>query len=75
MLKNGRVTFWDPQNDAYNLSLSQRRDESVRQYLIDRGISGKRLRAKGYGETRPVATNDTVEGRTKNRRVELTRID
>ena len=58
---------------AYNLSLSQRRAESVRQYLIDKGISAKRLKAKGYGETRPVATNDTPEGRTRNRRVELTR--
>jgi len=60
---------------AYNKSLSQRRAESVRHYLMDKGISGKRLRAKGYGETRPVATNDTVEGRMRNRRVELTRID
>lgn len=60
-------------DDAYNLSLSQRRAEAVRQYLIDKGISSKRLEAKGYGETRPIATNDTVEGRTKNRRVELTR--
>jgi len=60
---------------AYNKSLSQRRAESVRRYLMDKGISGKRLHAKGYGETRPVATNETPEGRMKNRRVELTRID
>lgn len=60
---------------AYNLDLSQRRAESVRQYLIDHGISPSRLQAKGYGETHPVATNDTPEGRAKNRRVELTKID
>jgi OOP family OmpA-OmpF porin len=60
---------------AYNQSLSQRRAESVRRYLMHKGISGKRLRAKGYGETHPVATNDTAEGRMRNRRVELTRID
>jgi len=59
----------------YNLSLSQRRAESVRAYLIGKGISGKRLKAKGYGETKPVATNDTPEGRSRNRRVELTRLD
>ena len=60
-------------DNAYNLSLSQRRAESVRQYLIERGISAKRLKARGYGETRPIATNDTPEGRLRNRRVELTR--
>lgn len=57
----------------YNLNLSQRRAEAVRRYLIDKGISAKRLEAKGYGETRPVATNDTPDGRARNRRVELTR--
>lgn len=60
---------------AYNMDLSQRRAESVRQYLIDKGISPSRLTAKGYGETRPIATNDTAEGRAKNRRVELTKLD
>jgi len=60
-------------DNAYNLSLSQRRAETVRQYLIDKGITAKRLKAKGYGETRPVATNDTAEGRLRNRRVELSR--
>lgn len=59
----------------YNMNLSQRRAEAVRRYLIDKGISGKRLKAKGYGETRPVGSNDTVEGRSRNRRVELTRLD
>jgi len=58
-------------DDAYNMDLSQRRAESVRAYLISRGVSASRLTAKGYGETRPVASNDTPEGRARNRRVEL----
>jgi outer membrane protein OmpA-like peptidoglycan-associated protein len=60
-------------DDAYNMDLSQRRAESVRAYLIERGVSASRLSAKGYGETRPVASNETPEGRAKNRRVELRR--
>jgi len=62
-------------DNAYNMELSQRRAESVRAYLIHAGISANRLRAKGYGETRPIAPNDTEAGRARNRRVELTRID
>ncbi len=58
-------------DDAYNMDLSQRRAESVRAYLITRGIAPSRLTARGYGETRPVASNDTPEGRAHNRRVEL----
>ena len=54
-----------------NQTLSQRRAESVRKYLIGRGIQGERLTAKGYGESVPVADNATVEGRLANRRVEL----
>jgi outer membrane protein OmpA-like peptidoglycan-associated protein len=53
-----------------NLQLSQRRAESVRQNLIDHfGIAKERLVAKGFGETRPIASNETPEGRRKNRRV------
>jgi len=53
-----------------NLQLSQRRAESVRQNLIDHfGIAQERLVAKGFGETRPIASNETPEGRRKNRRV------
>ncbi len=58
-------------NDEYNLRLSQERTEVVREYLISRGVDPDRLRARGYGETQPVATNDTEEGRTQNRRVEF----
>lgn len=56
---------------GYNLKLSQRRAEAVRQYLISKGIAADRLTAKGFGEAHPVADNKTAEGRFKNRRVEL----
>ncbi len=57
--------------DDYNASLSQRRAEAVRAYLIGKGVAAERLSAKGYGEAQPVADNATEEGRAKNRRVEL----
>lgn len=62
-------------DDAYNMELSQRRAETVRSYLIRSGISARRLQARGYGETRPISSNETEAGRARNRRVELTRID
>jgi OOP family OmpA-OmpF porin len=55
--------------DAYNLALSQRRAESVRDYLIERGVVADRLTARGYGETQPIESNDTEAGRARNRRV------
>ncbi len=58
-------------SDEYNMKLSQRRAESVVNYLINKGISSDRLIAKGYGETKPIDTNDTEEGRQNNRRVEF----
>lgn len=59
-------------SNAYNLELSQRRADSVRSYLISNfGINAKRLEAKGYGETFPIADNATPQGRQRNRRVEL----
>ncbi|HEX6592210.1 MAG TPA: OmpA family protein [Moraxellaceae bacterium] len=51
--------------------MSQARAESVRKYLVDQKIDGQRLAAKGYGETRPVASNDSEAGREANRRVEM----
>lgn len=57
----------------YNQGLSQRRAESVRTYLISQGVAGDRMTAVGYGEERPVATNETPEGRALNRRVEIDR--
>lgn len=58
-------------SDSYNLSLSKDRAKSVRQYLIGKGVDGARLEFRGYGETQPVASNDTETGRAENRRVEL----
>ncbi len=58
-------------DSQYNLELSRLRAEAVKQYLVDRGIAAGRITAIGYGQTRPVASNETVQGRLKNRRVEL----
>lgn len=64
-------------SDEYNMDLSQRRAESVMSFLIDKGIEEKRLSAKGYGETQPIAPNnnpdgsDNPEGRKLNRRTEV----
>lgn len=57
--------------EAYNLKLSKARAQSVREYLIQRGVEGARLGADGYGERKPVASNDTESGRAQNRRVEF----
>lgn len=57
-----------------NLRLSQRRAEAVFEYLIKRGVAPERLRPAGYGESRPLASNDSPEGRAKNRRIELHRL-
>ena len=57
--------------EAYNQMLSERRANAVRDWFIQNGIAAERIRAVGYGETRPIASNDTEEGRSKNRRVEL----
>jgi outer membrane protein OmpA-like peptidoglycan-associated protein len=59
-------------NEA-NQILSGKRAESVRQWMINKGIAANRLTAIGYGETRPVASNDTEEGRALNRRIEFKR--
>lgn len=54
-----------------NLDLSQRRAEAVRNYLIKKGVPGNRLTAVGYGETQPVASNSSEEGKSLNRRTEV----
>jgi OOP family OmpA-OmpF porin len=54
------------------MKLSMRRANAVLQYLVNKGIDRSRLTARGFGFSRPVATNDTAEGRALNRRVELT---
>jgi outer membrane protein OmpA-like peptidoglycan-associated protein len=57
--------------DAYNQTLSEQRGTAVRDYLLEQGMAATSLSAKGFGKTRPVATNDTAAGRQQNRRVEL----
>jgi outer membrane protein OmpA-like peptidoglycan-associated protein len=58
-------------SDAINNPLSQRRAESVYNYLISKGISGSRLEAQGFGSSQPVADNNTAAGKSQNRRVEV----
>jgi outer membrane protein OmpA-like peptidoglycan-associated protein len=58
-------------SEEYNRALSQRRADSVRSHLISRGIAAGRIEARGLGESNPVASNDTAEGRAQNRRVEI----
>src|SRR5580765_797272 len=58
--------------DAYNQKLSERRAKGVYDYLIEHGVSDSQITgSKGFGESQPIATNDTAEGRQQNRRVEL----
>ncbi|MFL5318686.1 MAG: OmpA family protein [Myxococcaceae bacterium] len=58
-------------DDSYNLQLSQRRADSVKSYLVSRGVSPEQIASLGYGENRPVADNGSPEGRANNRRVEI----
>lgn len=58
-------------SDSYNMSLSEKRAQSVATYLRGRGIASNRITTRGYGETAPVATNDTEDGRSQNRRVDF----
>lgn len=56
---------------AYNQTLSEKRAMAVKAYLVEKGVSSKRLATKGYGESKPAFTNATAYGRSKNRRVEF----
>jgi OOP family OmpA-OmpF porin len=64
-------------SESYNQRLSERRAEAVRRYLVERGVAASRLEIRGYGESQPVASNttpegkDNPEGRALNRRAEL----
>src|SRR5204862_5252549 len=58
-------------SDAYNQKLSVRRAESVKAYLVSKGVEPNRIYTEGKGEKQPVASNKTKEGRQKNRRVEI----
>nr|WP_245539453.1 OmpA family protein [Thiofilum flexile] len=58
-------------NDKYNQQLSEQRAGAVKQYLVKKGVATTLLTVKGYGESRPVASNLTAEGRAQNRRIEF----
>lgn len=58
-------------SDAHNQALSERRAKVVYAYLVEHGISAERMTWRGYGESQPIATNDTEEGKARNRRTEL----
>jgi outer membrane protein OmpA-like peptidoglycan-associated protein len=61
--------------DAMNLTLSKNRAAACVKYLVEHGISSGRLQSEGYGETKPLTTNDTADGRAKNRRTEFKVLD
>jgi outer membrane protein OmpA-like peptidoglycan-associated protein len=63
----------DVGKDAANQTLSEKRAESVKAWLVAKGISAARITTKGYGETKPIADNKTDSGRQQNRRIEFTR--
>ncbi len=58
-------------SDSYNVSLSQRRADAIRSYLVSRGVAAERLQALGKGESEPIADNATEEGKSRNRRIEF----
>ena len=77
-LKNYNQTYIDVYghtdstgSDAYNQRLSEQRASSVASYLESRGVQSARIGTRGYGETQPIASNDTDAGRAANRRVEI----
>lgn len=57
--------------EEYNMQLSKQRAESVEKYLVSKGISSERISVRGFGYSKPIASNDTEEGRSKNRRVDI----
>ncbi len=58
-------------SDAFNQTLSENRARTVANYLVSQGVTSTRVRSQGFGETMPIASNDTVDGRSRNRRVEI----
>jgi outer membrane protein OmpA-like peptidoglycan-associated protein len=59
-------------DDQKNMILSKNRSNSVKNYLVGQGVQAERIVVEYYGETRPIADNNTPDGRQKNRRVEMT---
>ena len=58
-------------SDGYNQALSERRAESVRAYFVSSGISAQRISTRGFGESKPIVSNETAEGRAQNRRIDI----
>ena len=61
----------DVGDEAYNMKLSEQRSKSVRKYLVSNGVSPSKVITTAMGESSPIATNNTPEGRAENRRVEI----
>jgi len=61
--------------EEYNQWLSEKRAESVKRYAVEKGLDARKIQTKGYGQSKPVAPNNTKEGRQKNRRVEVTIVE
>ena len=57
--------------DAYNERLSEERANSVKSYLLSKGLKENRIETKGYGSSKPIADNNTAAGKAKNRRVQI----
>ncbi len=62
-------------SESYNMTLGEKRAQTVKDYLVARGISADRLSIKSFGESAPIASNDTAEGRALNRRIEFKVLD
>jgi outer membrane protein OmpA-like peptidoglycan-associated protein len=62
-------------SEAHNQDLSERRAYSVKVYLVQNGVDALRLKTSGFGESQPIASNDTAEGKAKNRRIEFKKFD
>jgi outer membrane protein OmpA-like peptidoglycan-associated protein len=61
----------DTGNEHHNVTLSMQRAETVEQYLVDKGVSDEKILSEGFGSSKPIRENNTAEGRSKNRRVEI----
>ena len=62
-------------SEGYNLSLSRKRAANIKAYLIGQGVSPEKIKIEYYGSSRPIASNETLEGRMKNRRVDIDIVD
>jgi OOP family OmpA-OmpF porin len=58
-------------SEKYNQWLSEKRANSAKEYFVSKDVNEKRITTRGFGETRPIVSNDTPEGRAKNRRIEI----